>query len=221
MYSRKFAVRFSSVGFVGAAVLALTGCANEGVTERYDQVHQIEVRSAPQVLETPVTAPLTPRDAAEVAAFGRAFAKDGMGPLTVVYPQEAGIDGLAASAAVIDTLMASGAPTARLLRGSYSAAVDGDRGVVLSYNSPTAFRPECPDHQEDSTRDPNNLTPRGFGCAFQNNLAAMIDRPMDLVAPRPATTADAERRQVVLSKYRKGELTESEGGQRRVSTESQ
>ncbi|MBX2856532.1 MAG: CpaD family pilus assembly protein [Rhodobacteraceae bacterium] len=220
MSSTKLTARYGAIVCVGAAILGLAGCTSDGVIERYDQVHRIDVRSVPQVLETPVTPILAPRAVAEVAAFARAFAKDGQGPLSVLYPQEAGLNGLAASAAVIDALLAGGAPTARMLRGSYSVAVDGDRGVVLSYSSPTAFRPECPEHHEDSTRDHNNLTPRGFGCAFQNNLAAMIDRPMDLASPRPATATDTARREVVLGKYRKGELTEAEGGKRRVSTDS-
>ena len=210
----------NSLSAAGLAMLLLAGCAGDGVSDRYDLVHQIDVRNAPQVLETPVASNLNPRAAAEVAAFARAFRTDGVGPLTVLYPQEAGLDGLAASAAVIDALLAGGAPSARLLRGSYSTAADGDRGVVLSYSSPTAFRPECPDQHEDSTRDPNNLTPRGFGCTFQNNLAAMIDRPMDLASPRPMTSADTARRTVVLEKYRKGELTEAEGADRKINTEN-
>ena len=44
-----------------------------------------------------------------------------------------------------------------------------------------------------------------FGCATQQNLAAMVDNPLDLLYPRGLTPADAARRATVLDKYRKGE----------------
>ena len=44
-----------------------------------------------------------------------------------------------------------------------------------------------------------------FGCATQQNLAAMVDNPLDLLYPRGMTPADAARRATVLDKYRRGE----------------
>ena len=44
-----------------------------------------------------------------------------------------------------------------------------------------------------------------LGCAYQRNLAAMVDNPADLVQPRGETPAYTARRSVVLDKYRKGE----------------
>ena len=41
-----------------------------------------------------------------------------------------------------------------------------------------------------------------FGCASQNNLAAQIANPGDLIAPRGMTSIDAERRSVVIEAYR-------------------
>jgi pilus assembly protein CpaD len=44
-----------------------------------------------------------------------------------------------------------------------------------------------------------------FGCSTQQNLAAMVENPEDLVQPRASTPAYAARRQTVIEKYRKGE----------------
>jgi pilus assembly protein CpaD len=44
-----------------------------------------------------------------------------------------------------------------------------------------------------------------FGCAYQRNLAAIIEDPGDLVQPRPETPPYAARRSTVFEKYRKGE----------------
>ena len=46
-----------------------------------------------------------------------------------------------------------------------------------------------------------------FGCAYQRNMAAMIDNPSDLVQPRPETPADTIRRSEAFEKYRKGNQT--------------
>jgi pilus assembly protein CpaD len=46
-----------------------------------------------------------------------------------------------------------------------------------------------------------------FGCAYQRNLAAMIDNPADLEQPRSETAAYTIRRSEAFEKYRKGEPT--------------
>jgi pilus assembly protein CpaD len=46
-----------------------------------------------------------------------------------------------------------------------------------------------------------------FGCAYQRNMAAMIDNPSDLVQPRPETPAYTIRRTEGFEKYRKGTST--------------
>ncbi|MGH6743022.1 MAG: CpaD family pilus assembly protein [Bradyrhizobium sp.] len=46
-----------------------------------------------------------------------------------------------------------------------------------------------------------------FGCAYQRNMAAMVDNPSDLVQPRPETPAYTTRRTEGFEKYRKGTAT--------------
>ena len=46
-----------------------------------------------------------------------------------------------------------------------------------------------------------------FGCAYQRNMAAMIDNPSDLVQPRTETPAYTMRRTEGFEKYRKGAPT--------------
>jgi pilus assembly protein CpaD len=46
-----------------------------------------------------------------------------------------------------------------------------------------------------------------FGCAYQRNMAAMIDNPSDLVQPRPETPPYTARRTEAFEKYRKGSST--------------
>jgi pilus assembly protein CpaD len=46
-----------------------------------------------------------------------------------------------------------------------------------------------------------------YGCAYQRNMAAMIDNPSDLVQPRSETAAYTARRTVAFQKYRTGAAT--------------
>ena len=46
-----------------------------------------------------------------------------------------------------------------------------------------------------------------FGCAYQRNMAAMVDNPSDLVQPRPETPPYTARRTEGFEKYRKGTAT--------------
>jgi pilus assembly protein CpaD len=46
-----------------------------------------------------------------------------------------------------------------------------------------------------------------FGCAYQRNMAAMIDNPSDLVQPRSETPAYTTRRTEAFEKYRRGNTT--------------
>jgi pilus assembly protein CpaD len=46
-----------------------------------------------------------------------------------------------------------------------------------------------------------------FGCAYQRNMAAMVDNPSDLVQPRSETPAYTQRRTEAFEKYRKGSTT--------------
>jgi pilus assembly protein CpaD len=46
-----------------------------------------------------------------------------------------------------------------------------------------------------------------FGCAYQRNLAAMVENPSDLEQPRPETPPYTARRSEAFEKYRKGETT--------------
>jgi pilus assembly protein CpaD len=52
-----------------------------------------------------------------------------------------------------------------------------------------------------------NKSYHNFGCAYQRNMAAMVDNPADLVQPRPETASYTTRRSTAFEKYRKGTPT--------------
>jgi len=63
----------------------------------------------------------------------------------------------------------------------------------------------------DNSDDLDALPPLSDdGCAYQRNMAAMVDNPADLVQPRPETPAYTARRTEGFEKYRKGTTTTTE-----------
>lgn len=199
-----------SAKLLTAATLAgsLAACAGSYTAEEYDQVHSITVERAPELIELPVADEIDPRDHRRLDAFSRLYLVNGMTPLTIAYPNN--VDAARAVEAMTTALVQAGVPKERLQRGAYSVETEGERGIVLSYEGPRAYSGGCSNLWGDPTRVISNRTPDRFGCSYQQNFAAMIERPSDLVEPRAPTMADAERRQAVIAAYRAGERTNSE-----------
>lgn len=83
----------------------------------------------------------------------------------------------------------------------------------LSYPKITAVAGPCglwPEDLGTSMKDKSYLENKpyyNFGCAYQRNLAAMVDNPSDLEQPRPETPSYTARRITAFEKYRKGTAT--------------
>jgi pilus assembly protein CpaD len=72
-----------------------------------------------------------------------------------------------------------------------------------------AHAKQCGDWPEDMSKTSQNDTYANLGCSQQNNIAAMVANPQDLVRPRPTTPSDPMRRIKVFDKYRNGEAVAS------------
>jgi len=85
--------------------------------------------------------------------------------------------------------------------------------VRLNYPKISAVAGPCglwPEDLGPSMKDKSyseNKPYYNFGCAYQRNMAAMVDNPSDLVQPRPETPAYTVRRTAAFEKYRKGNTT--------------
>ena len=82
--------------------------------------------------------------------------------------------------------------------------------VRLNYPKISAIAGPCglwPEDLGPSIKDKGyfeNKPYYNFGCAYQRNMAAMVENPSDLVQPRPETPAYTIRRSQGFEKYRKG-----------------
>ena len=66
--------------------------------------------------------------------------------------------------------------------------------MQLTYIRSVAVTKECGDWSTDMADTSSNEPYPNFGCATQNNIAAMVVNPNDFVVPRPTTPALAATR---------------------------
>lgn len=102
--------------------------------------------------------------------------------------------GIAASALSVSTYDASNSPAAPL---------------VIAGQGYVARRPVCGQAWTDVAHTAGNAPQPTFGCAVTANMAAQIADPADLARPAAGGPPDAQRRAVMLEKYRRGEVTSS------------
>ncbi|WP_143239360.1 CpaD family pilus assembly protein [Agrobacterium rosae] len=195
------------------------GCARDpmstgAIPDDYRTRHPITLSEAQHSLDIPVSAGdnrLTVGMADNIKGFAQSYAATSSGVVQIQVPT-----GSANSAAasilkrqIRATLASSGIPAAKIVETPYRAAPSGDAAPIrLSYIAVTAMTGQCGQWPEDlSDNTYSNKNWYNFGCASQNNLAAQIANPMDLVGPRGMSPIDAERRSVVIGNYRAGKTT--------------
>ena len=105
-------------------------------------------------------------------------------------------------------LVALGAPAAAVRVVGYDASAAPNALVKVGFQRYVAQVPTC-GGWENLTGTRNNEAYSNFGCAVTANLAAQVANPEDLLGPRGTTPADAGRRDTVIDKYRKGDVSSS------------
>jgi pilus assembly protein CpaD len=106
-------------------------------------------------------------------------------------------------------LVDQGAPPSAVRVVGYDAGGDPAAPLKVGYLHHEASIPNCGQYWENLTATRNNAAYENFGCAVAANMAAQVANPEDLVRPRDSTPASAQRRDTVLDKYRRGEVTAS------------
>jgi len=146
----------------------------------------------------------------DVRAFMAVYKARGHGPLTVARPVGSGNEKAAGRAAtdIMHVATEIGVSPEDLMPQTYHVSAGEQAApVMLSFTRFVASAQLCGNWSHNANQSTRNMEMPDLGCATQNNLAASIEDPHDLVAPRDMTPADAERRAAVFSKYRKGETT--------------
>jgi pilus assembly protein CpaD len=156
---------------------------------------------------------------ADVIGLARTWVTEGTGAIVVDVPANTS-NARAAESAVHEAralLEASGVPRDGIKLRHYTPDDLRTLATVrLTYPRMAAVAGPCGVWPEDlgpSIKDPNyfeNKSYYNFGCAYQRNMAAMVENPADLVQPRPETPSYTARRSEGFEKYRKGTTTTTE-----------
>jgi pilus assembly protein CpaD len=145
-------------------------------------------------------------DAAKFDYFVADYRAHGNGSLGISVP-----NGPASRAAIIyfgERAAATGISRDKILVSTRDAA-NGDTRIDVSYIAYTARTEACGDWSENESYTMDNRTPKRFGCSVQQNVAAMVADPRDLLGPGAMGPVDTTRRSTVMEKYEKGEVTQA------------
>ena len=202
----------------GGLLAALAGCTKEtkdslitgGIPDDYRHNHPIAIEEMVQTMDIPVgqsTARLTGPVQTNIAGFAQKFIASGSTPIVVVAPS--GSPNQAAAAAIAiqveNTLRYSGInPRAIEYRVYKAGPEERNAPIRIAFNGIVAHTAPCGPWPDQATDTSQNRLYFNFGCATQQNMAAMVQSPLDLLYPRGLTPADATRRATALDGYRKG-----------------
>jgi pilus assembly protein CpaD len=205
-----------------AAILALTllsGCAarTDSVTvgaipDDYRTNHPIVIAEKEQMLDLPVAASergMTRVQKVALQGFLADYDRSAAPVVTILIPSGTP-NAVAASEAGRDFARfarARGVPDGRVIVSSYQpVSPDVSAPIRVAYAAMKAQTGPCGRWPADVLDTSENKHYANFGCSYQNNLAAQIANPADLLGPRQQTTIDAENRSKVIDVYRDREI---------------
>ncbi|PWB81750.1 MAG: pilus assembly protein CpaD [Methylocystaceae bacterium] len=201
-----------------AALAPLAGCgANKimpppVVAHDYRDRHPVVLAEATNMIDVFPSQRLDYATAGRIHAFVERYRRSGHGQITVLAPVGGG-DGAATRAGVdqVRRLLADAGVARAVFVGTYPVADPNLAAPVrLSFQGIKAeVVGRCGEWPADlasasSLEGWSNDSYWNFGCANQATLAAQIDDPRDLAAPRGESAADIEMRMRAIGNVRKG-----------------
>ena len=206
-----------------SAVTALAGCNSTTATSDVDLTphdyrlrHPILISDEPEVFKIPVGMKgpaLSPEIETALYNYVIDYQTSGTGGITIQPPTGSANEMAAAETgrAVHYALVNAGVPRSSITVAPYYA---GDYGkpapLQISFLKVKATTPTCGIWPETDPATASNPQPHNFGCASQQNLAAMVANPADLIRPRELAPANGARRAKVITDYSQGADTQSD-----------
>ncbi|MFT4120319.1 CpaD family pilus assembly protein [Bradyrhizobium sp.] len=211
--------------YIGGALvgmaLALGGCqhdevATASIPDDYRQRHPIAIEEQNRSIVVFVghaRGGLTAAQRADVMGMASTWMREGTGAIHIDVPADTpNARPVADTMREIEAMLAAaGVPPRGVIKRPYQPE---DKRFLppirLTYSRIAAVAGPCglwPEDLGPSIKNKGwfeNKSYYNFGCAYQRNLAAMVDNPSDLEQPRPETPSYTMRRTTAYEKYRKG-----------------
>src|SRR5216684_4147680 len=215
MTNRTPADRYRTLRLLGALLglsAALGACAKSGgevvtasVPDDYRLRHPIAIQEADRsvvIFVGHARGGLSASQRADVLGLAQTWHREGTGAISADLP----VDTPNARAAAVP-------PRGIVVRRYHPQDPRQMATIRLNYPKISAVAGPCglwPEDLGPSIKNKSyieNKSYYNFGCAYQRNMAAMIDNPSDLVQPRSETPPYTTRRTAAFEKYRKGAPT--------------
>lgn len=219
--------RYRAAGLGGALIsiaLALGGCqhdevATASIPDDYKQRHPIAIEEQNRSIVVFVghaRGGLTAAQRADVMGLASTWMHEGTGAIHIDVPSGTPNARPAAESMheIQAILAAAGVPPRGIIARPYQPE---DKRFLppirLTYSKIAAVAGPCglwPEDLGPSIKNKSwfeNKDYYNYGCAYQRNIAAMVDNPSDLEQPRSETPAYTVRRTAAFEKYRKGTPT--------------
>jgi pilus assembly protein CpaD len=196
------------------AAALLAGCANRdsitvgSIPDDYRTNHPIVVSEKEQSVDIPVSMTdqgVTTTQRYAVEGFIANYDRSAAPPVTILVPMGSANEIAANNVAqgLVQLLKKNGVRASRVSIATYQAdAAETSAPIRVSYVAMRAHTDRCGRWPEDLTNTIENKHYANFGCSYQNNLAAQIANPADLLGPRKPGDIDAERRNIIIDDYR-------------------
>ena len=126
-----------------------------------------------------------------ISGFSRSASSAGSSRITILRPSAGGASGKVARQ-TYQLLVQSGISPGMISQKTYPGPAKGP--VQLTYIRSVAVTKECGDWSSDMADTSSNEPYSNNGCSTQNNIAAMVVNPNDLVVPRQTTPVLAATR---------------------------
>jgi pilus assembly protein CpaD len=211
--------------FVGLAVV-LGACRHTGdvaVAESapndYRHRHPVAIEEANRsvvIFVGQARGGLSAAQRADVIGLAQVWLREGTGAITADVPVDTPNARAAADSfrEIQATLVAAGVPPRGVVARRYKPEDPRTMATIrLNYPKISAVAGPCglwPEDLGPSIKNKSyfeNKPYHNYGCAYQRNMAAMVDNPADMVQPRPETPAYTTRRSTAFDKYGKGTPT--------------
>jgi pilus assembly protein CpaD len=208
-------IRRSAIPALAIALAAsLAGCANRdsitvgSVPDDYRTTHPIVIAEKNQKIDLPVGAGdrgMTGAQRDTLLGFLDGYDKGAAPSLTIAIPRGSAneVAALVAGRDFARVAVAAGVKRNRIVMTSYQSAVpEASAPVRVAFVAVRAQTDKCGRWPDDMLETSQNKHYADFGCSYQNNLAAQMVNPNDLLGPRKQSDIDAENRGAVIDLYR-------------------
>ena len=219
--NRAYRIAGALVGL--AVVLGACTHTDEVVTasvpDDYRQRHPIAIQEADRsvvIFVGHARGGLSASQRADVMGLAQTWLREGTGAINADLPVDTPNARAAADAfrEIQGLLAAAGVPPRGIVVRHYHPQDSRQMATIrLNYPKISAVAGPCglwPEDLGPSIKNKSyfeNKPYYNFGCAYQRNMAAMVDNPSDLVQPQSETPAYTTRRTEAFEKYRKGSTT--------------